>query len=314
MITMRQLEAFRAVIETGSVTKASQRLHLSQPSVSKLVTSLERVTGLPLFRRERRRLVPTPEAGRIYEEAQRLFVGLSEVTRVAEELRALETGGLAVGSLVAMGRSHVPRIVGSFLRQHRNVTMSVQVRSSARVVQWAIAQQLDVGIAQTAIDHPAIETELLCTVAAVCVLPADHPLAGRRVIAPEDLRGETFISFSREGRMRHTIDQLFETAGVLRDLRLETFNSDGVCSLVVNGAGVSIVDPFSAENFVAHGLVVRPFLPAIPYEFKLVYPRYKERSLIVRAFVDRLRKDVGRIAARYDAQHARAQRRRGIKA
>ncbi len=297
MVTMRQLEAFRAVIETGSITKASERLGLSQPAVSKLIAGLERETGLALFRRDRRRLVATPEAARVYDEAQRLFVGLSEVMRVAEELRALKSGALTVACLSAIGRGHLPRIMTAFLRAHPNVDMSLQVRSSNKVVQWAIAQQIDVGIAQTGIEHPAIETEPLCAVSAVCVLPPGHRLARRRAIKPEDLRGESFVSFGREGRMRHTIDQVFEAAGVARDTRIESFNSDGVCSLVANGAGVSIVDPFSAANYTAQGVVIRPFRPAIPYEFRLVYPRHKERSLIARAFVDILKSEMARAAA-----------------
>jgi DNA-binding transcriptional LysR family regulator len=156
MLTMRQLEAFRAVIETGSITKASERLGLSQPAVSKLIAGLERETGLQLFRRDRRRLLATPEAARIYEEAQRLFVGLSDVMRLAEELGALKSGVLTVASLSAIGRGHLPRILAEFLRAHPKVSMSLQVRSSNKVVQWAIAQQIDVGIAQTGIEHPEI--------------------------------------------------------------------------------------------------------------------------------------------------------------
>ena len=71
MIKPRQIEAFRAVIETGSVTRAAERLHVTQPAVSKLIMELERATRITLFVRHRRRVVPTPEASLLAEEVER---------------------------------------------------------------------------------------------------------------------------------------------------------------------------------------------------------------------------------------------------
>jgi DNA-binding transcriptional LysR family regulator len=107
----------------------------------------------------------------------------------------------------------------------------------------------------------------------------------------EDLHEVRFISFGREGRMRHIIDALFESRGVQPQLVVETFNSETVCSLAAQGLGVSIVEPFSAGNY-ADGLAVRRFLPAIPYEFKLLFPRFRPRSRLAEAFATFLRTEI----------------------
>ncbi|BBK33788.1 DNA-binding transcriptional LysR family regulator [Stella humosa] len=289
MVTLRQLEVLCAVIETGSVTGASRRLNLSQPAVSKLLATLERHIQLVLFRREHRRLVATPEAHRLYEESQHLLVGLTDVARLAEELRSLSSGTLAIASLLALGHRLLPEVVGRFLRARPAVNFSYQVRSSNKIMQWVVTNRIDLGIAMHSIDHDAIETETLRTVEAVCALPADHPLAARPWIAADDLTGQRFISFGSEGRIQDAVDEMFDSLGIRRRIIGRVFNSASACSLVAQGLGVAIVDPFSAADFAGSGVVARPFRPAISYQFKLLYPRSRERSKLLNAFVPMLK-------------------------
>jgi DNA-binding transcriptional LysR family regulator len=297
MLTLRQLEVLCAVIETGSVTHASRLLNLSQPAVSKLLSQLERQTKLVLFHRQHRRLVATPEAQRLYEESRRLLLGLTDIARLAEELRSLSSGTLAVASLFAIGHRLLPEVVGQFLRERPAVDLSYQVRSSNKIMQWAIANQIDLGIAMSSIDHDAVETETLCVVAAVCALPPNHRLFKRPWIAAEDLAGERFISFGSEGRMQATVDAAFDSLGVRRRVVGRVYNSACACSLVAQGLGVAIVEPFSAGGFVADGVVIKPFLPTISYEFKLLYPRSRERSKLLNAFVPMLKASARRWTA-----------------
>ncbi|MCC7271250.1 MAG: LysR family transcriptional regulator [Alphaproteobacteria bacterium] len=285
MLTLRQLEVLCAVIEVGSVTGASRRLNLSQPAVSKLLATLERQTQLALFRREHRRLVATPEAHRLYEESQRLLGGLTDVARLAEELRSLSSGTLSIASLLAVGHTLLPEVVGRFLRERPSVNLSYQVRSSNKIMQWVIANQIDLGIAMNSIEHDSIETETLCVVDAVCALPAAHRLAPQASIAADDLAGERFLSFGSEGRIQGVVDEVFDSLDIKRRVVARVYNSTTACSLVAQGLGVAIVDPFSAGGFVGRGIVVRPFRPAIPYRFKLLYPRARERSKLLNAFV-----------------------------
>ena len=78
-ITPRQLEAFQAFMEAGTVTGASERMRLSQSAVSKILSGLEYNVGYPLFRREKQRLIPTREAKLLLREVDRIFRGLEEL-------------------------------------------------------------------------------------------------------------------------------------------------------------------------------------------------------------------------------------------
>ncbi len=87
-MSFRHIEAFRAVMATGSMTEASRRLHTSQPQVSRLIGQLEGITGLPLFDRGGSRLIPTLDGTRFHAEVERAFVGLASLEAAAGRIRA----------------------------------------------------------------------------------------------------------------------------------------------------------------------------------------------------------------------------------
>lgn len=291
--TYRQIEAFKAVMETGRVTDAAEKLNLSQPAVSKLLASFESAVGMRLFSRSKKRLTPSAEATSLLREIDRIFVGIEGVTRFASELRTLRTGELTIASVAALGQRHVPRVIAGFLKKHASVNISLHLRSSQDVADWAASQKADVGISMMPVDHPAVRDEILCEVDAVCVLPNDHRLCGKPEIEPQDLAGENFISFLRDGRLRHVIDSVFEEARVIRELRIDAFMSDSACAFVAAGVGVSIVEPFTAGEYAGRGeLVVKPFRPSVVYQFRLLFPRFREPSLMAQAFVDELRASI----------------------
>ncbi|MGE9126162.1 LysR substrate-binding domain-containing protein, partial [Escherichia coli] len=251
MINIRQLEAFRAVVVSGSVTQAAARLNVSQPAVSNLISNLERETGLTLFQRNGRRLALTKEGHLLHAETEKVFYAVSHITRMAEEIRTLRQGQLTIGSMPSMGLHYLPTVLGAFLEDKPNVNVTLLVRDSAKVVDWVMGQQIDLGVSVIPSDHPAVENELLATAQGVCAVPLGHRLVTRKSISAADLTDERFISLGWEDRFRHLIDQVFETATVARKLVIETPLSEVACSFVAGGAGVSIVDPFTAQEFAA---------------------------------------------------------------
>ncbi len=291
--TYRQIEAFKAVMEVGRVTDAANKLHLSQPAVSKLLANFEFALGMRLFSRSKKRLTPTAEAQALLREINKVFVGVQAVTRFAGELRNLRIGELTIVSVAAFGQRHVPRILAEFLKKHDSVNIGLHLRNSSDVADWVASQKADIGISMMPVDHPAVRHEILCEVDAVCVIPPGHRLRTKRFIEPSDLAGENFISFTRDGRLRHVIDSVFERARVSRDLRIEAFMSDSACAFVAANVGVSIVEPLTAREYASNGqLIMKPFRPSVLYQFRLLFPRFRESSLLSQAFAEELRASI----------------------
>lgn len=284
-ITPRQLEAFHAFMEAGTVTGAADRMRLSQSAVSKILGGLEYSVGYPLFRREKQRLIPTREANLLHREVERIFRGLEELGGFVRDLRTLEQGEMHMVSTPALGEVVLPDVLAAFIRQHSGVRVAFQVRHSEVINQFVVDQQTDLGFSMVPFDHPSILSEELFRVPAVCVLPRDHRLAGKEAIGPEDLRGENFLSFARDARMRHLVDAVFEQRQIPRLLRLEVYSSLEACSMAARGIGVSIVEPFTAMRVAPSGLVIRPFVPRIDYTFKVMRPRFRDPSRLADAFL-----------------------------
>ncbi len=286
MISPRQLEAFRAIMERGSVTAAAERLGVSQPAVSKILAGLEAEIGYPLFTRIKRRLAPTSEAHLLAAEVARLYHGLEQVNEVARAIRDRQVGDLLIYSTPAFGRSVLPDVLASFVKRHARAHILFHVRSSTYINQKAVDQQIDLGFSMMPFEHPSVVSEELSRAAAVCVLPGDHRLARRKVIRPADLRGERFLSFPLDGRMRHLIDAVFEQEHIERKLQVDVYSSADACALAARGMGVSIVEPFTARDFKRDGIAIVPFEPRIRYLFRAMRPRFRKPSRLADAFLD----------------------------
>jgi DNA-binding transcriptional LysR family regulator len=278
-VNLRQLEAFRAVMLTGSVTQAAQVMHLSQPAVSKLIADLEYAIGFRLFVRSKgSALTVTPEAGYFYHEVERSFMGVDALKRAANDIRNLSSGNLHIAALPALSFSFMPRVLAEFRRAHPNVTIRLYTHASATVRQLVANQQFDVGLATRAHEVPAVSSSVFLRSIGACVLPPGHRLAEKEVIEPQDLAGEPFISLMLGDQTRRRIDRIFEDAGVERELVVETQYAITHCSLVTQGVGCSIVNPATAVDFLNRGLVMRPFMPRIEFEYLLYTPALRPLS------------------------------------
>ncbi|WP_136679979.1 LysR family transcriptional regulator [Neptunomonas sp. XY-337] len=295
-LSFRQVEAFRAVMVTGTTTAAAEMLFISQPAVSRLLNDFESSVDMPLFKREKKRLLPTPEALLLFEEIERSFVGIERLSRIAEELKAFHRGTLRIASMPALAQDFLPKVSHEFMSKNDGISMTVQVRSSHQVADWIATQHFDVGLSAISVSDPAIKVELLAKSRLVCILPPGHPLAEKTTIHPEDLADEMFVSLGTEQSIRYKVDDVFENAGINRRMFFDTQVSHVACSYVLNGSGVSLVDPVTALNFISEGLVVKPFAPAIPFNYNLIHPASRPVSRLALDFCDLLKTRLNELA------------------
>ncbi len=282
----RQIDAFRAVMDTGSVSRAAERLFISQPAVSKLIQNLEQSVGLVLFDRTRGRMSPTPEARMLLEEIERLFRGLNSLKTFAEEIRTLHHGSLRIGIMPALSVGFIQDRIADFVADHPLTQITLHARSSVKLVEWLVSGHLDIAISSHPIDHPDVIQIPVCRRRYVCIAPLKHPIGRHRTVRPQHLSGESFISFPPGAHMRATIDGIFEEANVARKLTLEASMSPSICALVARGLGVAILNPLYLGQFTGV-LTVRPFQPVIEDEIRIMVPRHQRRSLTTQAFVER---------------------------
>ncbi|MGV7216268.1 LysR substrate-binding domain-containing protein [Bradyrhizobium sp. UFLA05-112] len=288
-INSRQVEAFRAMMLTGSVTEAARLMVVTQPAVSRLLRDLQALLKMELFERRGTGLVPTAAATALYTEVERSFVGLERIAAAAEEIRGRRTGSLRIAALPALANGYLPRLAGHFLKERPNLNLAFFGVISPIVVDWVLNNQCDIGFAEVPI-AAGLPGLRLPALARVAVLPAGHRLAEKDVLEPRDFEGETFISLSAGSASRHLVDQVFHRNDVSRVLRVETTLSEIMCGMVSSGLGVAICDPFTAQEFSTRGVIVRRFLPRIDFEFSAVFPAQRSPSPVALDLVEALRR------------------------
>jgi DNA-binding transcriptional LysR family regulator len=290
-VKFKQVEAFRAVIQTGSMTSAAEILHTSQPNISRLIAQLEDSAGFRLFERIGGRLQLTDEGADLFRDVERAFVSLKSLQESADQIRRTGTGRLRVGAVPSIALTSMPEVIQRFRESHPNVAISLLTNDSPRVAQWVGSQFCDLGVVSYVNrDASRVEATLIGNSPGVCAFPSGHRLTSKSVVTPVDLENEKFIGLSLMDGTRMKVDQRFREAGiVLRSSELETPYEATVCAMVAGGLGVSIVSKVVARSFVNAGLDFRPFAPDVIFNVYLLRPLHAPESLLAQRFANVLR-------------------------
>ncbi|MBP0437081.1 LysR substrate-binding domain-containing protein [Tianweitania sediminis] len=288
-MNVRQLEAFQATMETGSVSRAAERLGVSQPAVSKLLRAFSDSCGFGLFVRSGGRLVPTQEARALATEVERMFSGTERVARLARALRNREWGEVSVAAPPALATRYLAHALAPLLSARPDLLFTLQSRNSPRIAELVAAQQIDIGLSVLPSDHPHVDAEIIMRFDMICILPAGHPMAERNAIALDDLRNEPFISLARDDCSLMTIDRAFQVRGVQKRTAIEVPLSETICGFVANGVGVSVVPPFVGLDYSPTQLVRRKLVPATPMDVWMLTPNTRPPSLAAQRLAELIR-------------------------
>lgn len=300
-MNIRQIEAFQAVMSTGSVTRAGDRLDISQPAVSQLIAQFERSCALRLFERRGSRIVPTREAEALHVEVQRMFVGVDRIARVAAALREQSFGTLNLAAFPAIARRIIPEVVWAFCESRPDTRFRVESMRSRSLIDAVASQHVDIAFSILPGDRPEVESTHLHRLKGCCILPAGHRLAGRPTVHAGDLAGEDFISLGPQDHSRFMIDRVFDDLAIPRNLRISADQSETAFSFVAMNAGVAVVDPISVYNNRDAPVVVSRFEPAVEFDIWLIRPKAARAFSLVDAFLDHALTWLDRLAADFDA-------------
>lgn len=296
-MNIREIEIFRAVMQEGSVSGAAQRLRISQPAASKYIAQLERRLGLTLFARVGGRLAPTPEGRALYDQVDRVFLGLSHIEQFMHDLGKGKRGHLTLACLPVLSLTVMPEIVANFTRDRPEISVALQTRSSQRIVEWVAARQVDLGVCLCFSNPPGISVEPLVDLELFCALPPGDPLERKEIIEIGDLRGRDLITYDHLDRTQLWLEALLEQEKVYARRRVQVFWTSVALELVMRGVGISIVDRLTASRVPGALNQLRPFRPSLSFNLNLVWPEHWSPSIIATAFARDLREHLQRIDA-----------------
>ncbi|MCY4238970.1 MAG: LysR substrate-binding domain-containing protein [Rhodospirillaceae bacterium] len=288
-LNIRQVEAFKATMEAGSVTAAARRLNVSQPSVTKHLRRLEEHLGVLLFDRVGNRLQPTLAAQSFFDQIKRTYLGLDHLSRYADDLKNDRHGEIIMAAMPLIAHSWLPDITATFLSDNPNVSMSMPVRSSRWIIEWVAAGRVEFGIGLSSGSDNGVSKDLLMSVPLVCVYPATHAFHGLSVVDSMHLDQQTLISLSNFDHWRLAVETALDDRSIQPSRRIETFTTYSACELVSRGVGIAIVDVLTALKYEGPALKWALFQPTSTFEMFLMRPRHWLAPTLTQKLIDLIR-------------------------
>ena len=271
-MTIRHLEIFVQVYREKSITRAAEKLYMTQPAVSVAIRELEKHYDVALFERLGRRLYVTGAGEALYIRAVQLL----------EEFRGLEQGlerktALRVGSSVTLGNFLLPRVAAEWQARHHESPLQVTVANGGRLQQMLRDNLLDVAVIEGMVNREDLETRAFRQDRLVLALPQEHPLAAlERITLAQALEYPLLVR--EEGSAgRNCLEQVLARRGLQADRRWESIDTQALLRAVAQGLGVAFLPQELAA--CVPGVVIRTLIDEdFCRENVLVWHRHKRLS------------------------------------
>lgn len=255
MLETRHLALVDAVAEVGTLTRAGDRLHLTQSALSHQLLDIESRLGVRLFHRVGRRMVLTEAGHHLLACARRV---LPELARAEEELRHLGSG--RGGTLRLTVECHtayhwLPPIVKDFTSRHPGVTVNLEASAASRPTEAVLDGSVDLALVSFAPADARLRADRLFDDEIVALVGTDHALASARSVTPERLAGETLLSYVAFEQSTAYVS-VFAPAGIRPAHTMRVQLTEAMVEMARGGLGIAILPRWSVAPHLAAGCVV----------------------------------------------------------
>lgn len=272
MADLRQMRYFVVLAETLHFGRAAERLHLSQPPLSRQIAALEKSLGVRLLERHTRNTQLTPAGRRFLEDAKATLAAFDQACRNARLAETGELGELKIGFMMHAAFTVLPRLTRRMLSAYPQVKLHLRETLPSSLAEDLLSGRFDAGIMFPpgrirGLDFRVVHAEKLCL-----AVPANHRLARRSRITPHHLLNEALIASPEEvsPTLRETILTWFRTGGITPTFRLETQLQQTIVSLVAEDLGIALV-PESMKKVAITGVAFRSLENAPQIEHVLAW-------------------------------------------
>ncbi|MGE8502892.1 MAG: LysR family transcriptional regulator [Pseudomonas sp.] len=288
---LKHIEAFNAVMLTGSVSGAARLLHVTQPAITQTLKNAEMQLGYVLFTRQHNHLVPTREAQRLYPEVQNLMSNLESVRRLSVALGREEGSQLRVLVVPSLAVRALPDTLQLFRKRYPAMPVSIRTLHSNEIARAIALQEGDVGIVYGGFSHPAAQEELLATGRLVCVSRVQHAGTDKRTtVALEEVLRTPIIRIDDRDPLGAMLNDQWSRLGLQPRPEITVQTHHIAMIMAEQGFGPAIIDSFTAQASLSDTLHVRTLLPEVPVEVRALIPQGIRSPKPVADFIKAFRK------------------------
>lgn len=307
-MNLSQLTAFRAVMNSASLSEAAEKIGRTQPAVSAAIRALEENLGMKLFDRRGRQLIPVPEAHYLMTEASDILDRLNAVTGTMKSLVSGQGGTLTIASMPGPSTFLFPQFISRTIKG-ADVRISLATRTSAQITELAATQSFDFGFADLVTEGASAATVFreVITADCYCAMPKDHSLAQRDWIEGKDLDGVPLGSLQEQHTIHQRTYETLQQAGIEPNIMITSQFFLGLLPFIGAGKCLSILDPLTmvtekAMQTTDGDVVFRPMRGFFRYQYLILSPRYRPLSQLAQQTRIAWRHEVMRVLERGGAR------------
>lgn len=283
---IRQLQYFVEVARQKSFTKASQKLLVSQPAISKMIKSLEEEWGVTLLNRSERKIVLTDAGELAYEQAVPILQAMENLSASMNELVNAKAGKVKMGILPTVGSLLFPTIIADFKKEHPQIEIQMMQFSVKQLEVQVEAGNIDVGVTVLPVDTELFGVVPLFSEDIVVVVDKNHPLHGEASVDLSALKQESFILFTEEFALHDLVLEACLQAGFEPKVAYKSSLWDFIVEMVATQQGIALM-PGSVARRSNHPSVSLVSLssPRMHWEYALIYRKNHYLSFAAREFI-----------------------------
>ncbi|HHV97561.1 MAG TPA: LysR family transcriptional regulator [Clostridiaceae bacterium] len=274
-MTLRHLKIFVTVCETGSTTKAAEKLHIAQPSISLAISELEEYYGIKLFDRIAKRLHIT-EAGKSFLHYARHIVGLFE--NMEKEIKNFDAMGIIrIGASITIGNCLLPGYIIKFKKIHPKMDVKVMIDNSEKIQQYILSNRIDIGLIEGVVHSPYIIQQKFRDDELVMICGNEHPFAKQKNIDISQLQNESFILREPGSAGREIFDSIMTSRGLEILPAWESISTQAIIRAVRANIGISVLPYLLVKEYLERKEISQFQIKGIQFKrcFSVIYHKNK---------------------------------------
>jgi DNA-binding transcriptional LysR family regulator len=294
-ITFRQLRLFLALADSGSVSVAAKAMHVTQPTASMQLKEVTLSVGAPLYEFVGKKLYLTDLGKELSVTARTVAQTWDAFEQSVDAAKGLSKGKLRV-AVVSTAKYFMPRLIGSFCKQHPAIDVSLEILNRDGVVQRLRDNLDDLYIMSMPPLDMDLSDEIFMANPIVMIAPTADALSKRKGVDLSALTQHRFIFREKGSGTRMAVDQYFRKMRFKPNIRLELGSNEAVKESVAGGLGIGVVSRHALHGLKkAHGMSVIELegFP-LPSAWHIVHPSAKKLSPLGIAFKQHLLKEAAR--------------------
>ncbi|SDI34432.1 DNA-binding transcriptional regulator, LysR family [Alteribacillus persepolensis] len=275
----KQLHFFLEVNKEKSISKASNKLHISQPALSKSILHLEEELGIRLFDRSTRHLQITEEGKMMLSHAQQLMRGMEDMKKAAEDIKSRKKGSFKFGLPPVIGSNVFPDVIAGFRKQYPETNMHI-IEEGAKIMEKSLLEgNIDVGVAILPVDTELFEVRPLINKNLLLVVSSDHPLAVRKHVQMSELRDEAFLMFQKGFSLYDRVREGCIQAGFEPDITHESTQWDFLVEMVKKNFGITFLPETLCQKIELSGVSTLSVTnPTISWNLAIIWRKNSYQS------------------------------------